>query len=49
MQIYVKIMTWKTSMLEVESSNSIKDVKEKIRETEGNEVSDFWNLACCNI
>ncbi|CAH1427198.1 unnamed protein product [Lactuca virosa] len=61
MRIYVEIMTWKTVMLEVESSNTIKDVKEKIKEKEGilphqqklifdgKEVSDFWNMAYCNI
>ncbi|KAL7601239.1 hypothetical protein Lser_V15G23002 [Lactuca serriola] len=35
MQIFVKIMTWKTIKLDVESSDAIQVVKEKIEEQEG--------------
>ena len=35
MQIFVKILTWKTITLEVESNNSIDAIKAKIQEKEG--------------
>lgn len=35
MQLFVKILTWKTITLEVESSNTIGDVKSKIQDKEG--------------
>ncbi|KAL7602555.1 hypothetical protein Lser_V15G22995 [Lactuca serriola] len=35
MKIFVQIMTWKTIRLDVELSDTIKDVKAKIKEKEG--------------
>ena len=41
MQIFVKTLTGKTITLEVESSDSIENVKNKIQEKEGNSFLDI--------
>merc|ERR1712086_669725 len=49
MQIFVKTLTGKTITLDVESSDSIENVKQKIQDKEGKQLEDGRTLADYNI
>ena len=47
MQIFVKTLAGKDYVLQVESSNTIKDVKSKIHEKEGQSSTQYSTFSHC--